>query len=213
MLPRAAVQDLVGFASDGSPLRALFDALGADVSQGMLDTLVTAIATGLGPRETASRMRRQFGLGMARALRISRTETLRSYREASRRNYEANADIVDGWQWMCACDSRSCASCWAMHGSRHGLDETLDDHPIGRCAMVPVLGGMPLPIKRTGEELFAELPASQQRQILGPAAHLAYEDGAVKLVDFVGRKDDPQWGTMRCARSLREVLGKRESAE
>ena len=211
-LPREAVQDLVGFASDGSPLRSLFDALGPQVSQGMRDALTTAVATGMGPRETARLIRRQFGMGLTRALRISRTETLRAYREAGRRNYEANADVIGGWQWLCACDRRSCASCWAMHGSIHTVKETLDDHPNGRCAMVPIVKGFKPAIKRTGSELFAELPEGDQRQILGPAAHLAYQDGAVQLGDFVGRKNDPQWGTMRYAKSLSEILGSKTAA-
>ncbi|MBI4492754.1 MAG: hypothetical protein HY690_08195 [Chloroflexi bacterium] len=103
------------------------------------------------------------------------------------------------------------------------MDERLDDHPRGRCAMVPVartwaeLGFKDVPETRVevpkGAELFARLPPEQQRQILGPAAFAAYRAGAVKLEDFVGRKRDPHWGTMRHARSLKGILGEQEARQ
>ena len=63
----------------------------------------------------------------------------------------------------------------------------------------------------TGESLFARLRGAQQRAILGNAAFEAYKAGAVKLADFVGRQSDPRWGTMRYARSLKEILGKEQA--
>ncbi len=214
-LPAEAVQDMVGFMADGSPLSTLLDNLGPMVSRGVRDALTTSIALGLNPRQTARAVCRAFGMGLARALVIARTEQLRAYREASRRNYAANSDVVMGWQWLCACDRRSCASCWAMHGSIHGVKETLDDHPNGRCAMVPVVKGLAPAIGRNGPELFAELPEADQRYILGQAAQLAYRAGELELDpdhnnprSIVGRQDDPQWGTMRFARSLQSIVGR-----
>lgn len=59
----------------------------------------------------------------------------------------------------------------------------------------------------TGESLFAKLTEEQQRRILANAGYEAYRTGAVKLSDFVGRKQSTSWGTTRYARSLREILG------
>ncbi|MBI4321761.1 MAG: NYN domain-containing protein [Chloroflexi bacterium] len=39
----------------------------------------------------------------------------------------------------------------------------------------------------------------------------AYQAGAVKLEDFIGRSEDPRWGTMRHARSHRDILGTKEA--
>ena len=211
-LPIEAVQELVGFASDGSPLRALFDALGPDVSRGIRDALSMAVATGMGPRETARLVRRRYGMGLARALRIARTEQIRAYREATHQNYLRNVDLLDGWVWLSAANRRTCPSCWGMHGTRHPLTERLDDHPQGRCVMVPIVKGRPLAVP-TGEALFQELPVADQVAVLGQAGRLAWSEGAVKLADFVGRKNDPQWGTMRYAKSLRQVLGKEKALE
>jgi len=207
-----AVRAMVGFASDGSPLQTLFDGIGQDVAPRMTATLAKGIALGWGPRVTAREMRAQYGVGLNRALTIARTETLRSYREASAQVYKANADILEGWIWVCACDRRSCASCWAMHGSLHALDERLDDHPNGRCAMAAKVKGRPNRIGATGEERFAKLSADDQRAVLGPGMYEAWKDGQVSLSptganSIVGRHTDPQWGSMRHARSLRDIVG------
>lgn len=213
-LPREAIQDLVGFASDGSPLRSLFAEIAPGVSHGMTDALVAALATGTGPRETARLMRRQFGMGLARALTIARTEHVRAYREATRRNYEANSDILSGWIWLSACDRRSCPSCFAMHGTKHKVTETLDDHPNGRCVMLPDIKGRERKIE-SGEKRLRALTETDQQRVLGKAGHAAWKAGAVQLSDFVGRKDDPRsrWGTMRYAKSLRQILGKEEAGK
>ena len=211
-LNTGAVETLVGYASDGSPLQALFEDIGQGVAPRMTATLAQGIALGWNPRVTARQMRAAYGMGLSRALTMARTETLRAYRESTAQVYQRNADILEGWIWVCACDRRSCASCWAMHGSLHALDERLDDHPNGRCAMAPKVRDRPNRIGATGAERFAALGADDQRYILGPGMYEAWKDGQVSLTPYgansiVGRRDDAQWGTMRHARSLRDVVG------
>jgi SPP1 gp7 family putative phage head morphogenesis protein len=220
-LPKEALEQLVGTLQDGSPLRDLLDALGPAASEQIRRELVSGLALGQNPRDVARRIRDALNGNRVRAETIARTEMLRSYREATRQNYLANSDVVKGWVWHAARDERTCAMCWAMHGSEHTLDEHLDDHPRGRCAMVPLtktwaeLGFEGVPETRaeieTGESLFARLSPEQQRMILGNAGYEAYKAGAVKLSDFVGQKSDPRWGTMRYAWSLREILGASEA--
>jgi len=220
-LPTDALTDLVGFLGDGSPLRTLLDELGPDASAAVRKALIAGVATGQNPTAIARTIREALGGNLVRALTISRTEVLRSYREASRRSYHANRDIVTGWLWQAGLSSRTCASCWAMHGSFHRLDERLDDHPRGRCTMLPVtktwaeLGFPGVPETRIevqrGPDLFAKLPAAEQREILGPARYAAYRQGLITLDDLVHRSHDPRWGTMRREASLREVLGNEEA--
>ena len=217
-LPSDAVTDLVGFLQDGSPpARALLDERGPEASKAVRDALVAGVATGQHPRVIARQIRQALGGNLVRALTISRTEILRSYRESSRRSYQANSDVVKGWVWHSALGTRTCPACWAMHGTFHRLDERLDDHPRGRCAMVPVtktweeLGFKGIPEARrqieTGVDLFEKLPDADKEKILGKAAFQAYKAGTVKLEDFVGRKRSREWGTMRYTRSLRDILG------
>jgi len=216
VLPTAALQDLVGFAADGSPLRDVFGEI-AGVAERVTDTLGASLAAGLGPRETARLLRRQFGVGLARALTISRTETLRAYREAMHRNYEANSDVVEGWVWHATLTPRTCAACWAMHGTVHRLDERMDEHPNGRCTALPVLKpwrelGLDIPDRRpvvvSGEDEFAKLTPAEQERVLGKAAFVAWQDGAVALKDFAAHRHSAEWGDTLQVASLEKMLGK-----
>lgn len=209
-LPIEAVQEFIGFASNGSPLRALFDSLGPEVSAGVRDALSTAIATGMNPRETARLIQRQFAIGLQRALVIARTEQIRAYREATHQTYLRNADVLDGWIWLSAANARTCAACWAMHGTFHKLTERLDDHPQGRCVAVPVVKGHK-PTTKEGGALFSALSESDQRAVLGRGAWEAWHAGAVQLGDFVGQRTDSTWGTTRYRRSLTAILGESEA--
>ena len=210
-LPTSAIEDLVGSTASGSPLRELLDALGPAAAARIRDALIQGMALGRNPAAIARAVRGALGGNLARALRICRTEILRSYREASLRSYQANDNVVDGWLWNCACTERSCAMCWAMHGTLHTLDERLDDHPNGRCSMlphvrdIPGLGAQWQPEPGTAQ--FARLTSEQQDAILGQAAGAAYRAGAIKLEDVVGRTFDPDWGPMRRIRSLSEMVG------
>jgi len=219
-LPRDAVTDLVGFLHDGSPLRDLLDELGPEASRAVRDALVAGVATGQNPRVIARQIRQALGGNLVRALRISRTEILRSYREASHRSYQANDDIMEGWIWHSAKDRRTCMSCIAMHGTKHRLDERLDDHVSGRCTAIPltksweeILGSKGRDIQETrpqielGADWFARQPEDVQRAMMGPAKYAAWKSGAFDLEDLVGRTRDPRWGTMRHERSLRDILG------
>ncbi len=210
-LPSEAVTDLIGFTESG-PLRELLDELGPQVSKGFREAMIESLVVGRNPRETARRVRKEFAVGLSRALRISRTEALRSYREATRRNYEANSDIIVGWVWLAAKQARTCPMCLAMDGTFHKLSERLNDHPNGRCAMVPVVKGATMPQRETGVEWFEKQDAATQRQVLGSdAAFAAYKNGAVKLSDFVGQRRSRDWGTTRYARSLTQILGRDEA--
>ena len=210
-LPTAAIEDLIGFTATGSPLRELLDALGPAASATVRDRLIQGLALGFNPTRIAREIRGALGGNLARALTIARTEVLRAYREASLRSYQVNDDVVDGWIWNCACTERSCAMCWAMHGSVHPLTERLDDHPNGRCSMLPhvkALSGMSAQaLPETGPVQFARLTPAQQDGILGQAAGRAYRAGAIRLEDVVGRTFDPDWGSTRRVKSLREMLG------
>jgi len=219
-LPHEALESLVGFTSDGTPLRALLDALGAEASQAVRETLIAGLATGENPRAIARRVKGEFDGNLARALRVARTETLRAYRTAALRHYRANDDVVKGWIWLAAVQGRgagrTCASCWAMHGTTHSLDEIMDDHPNGRCAAAPwvrswaELGfeGLPEgPETPKGVDLFVRLTPQEQDRVLGQAGGAAYRAGAVSLDQFVGVRYSSRWGTLRYARSLGNVLG------
>ncbi|MBX6770872.1 MAG: hypothetical protein IRY83_04050 [Chloroflexi bacterium] len=110
-LPSEALRDLIGFLQDGSPLRDLLDELGPEASRQVRQALIAGVATGQHPTQIARQVRQALGGNLVRALTIARTEVLRAYRESSRRVYEANRDVVEGWVWHSAANARTCAFC------------------------------------------------------------------------------------------------------
>jgi SPP1 gp7 family putative phage head morphogenesis protein len=201
-LSPGAVERMVGFAGDGSPLRALLNKLGADAAMRVSDALTEAVALGYNPKKTATQIREALGGNLARALTVARTETIRSYREASRETYLANSDVCEAWQWVAALGPRSCMVCWAMHGTIHPLTEPLASHPACRCVSIPIVDlNAPSRVKPGAEE-FARLSEAEQRQILGPGKFAAYSAGKLPLENLVGFRRDPRWGPVRFERSL-----------
>ena len=91
---------------------------------------------------------------LTRALRISRTETLRAYREATHRTYQQNSDVIEGWYWLASLSSsgRTCAARIALHGTFHANDERMKTQVNCRCAQLPAVIGQPSPIKQSGSE-------------------------------------------------------------
>lgn len=215
MVPHHALQQLVGTLGDGSPLRALLDQLPGSASAAVKKALIAGVATGQGPRQIARQIRHALGGDLTRALTISRTEVLRSYRSASIESYRANSDVVQGWQWMATLSERTCAACIAMHGSYHRNDEEFASHICCRCTPIPVtvswadlgISGIPetRPTLESGDEWFTLQSDEVQQKILGPGKWDAYHEGRITLPDLVGYKDDPQWGPGRFERSLQDA--------
>jgi SPP1 gp7 family putative phage head morphogenesis protein len=212
-LPVGALQELVGVLADGSPLSALLGELGPQADAALREALVTGLGLGKGPRAIALDLRRSTNVAAARALRISRTEVLRAYRSASLATYQANGDILRGWQWLASISRRTCPVCIAMNGTIHRLDEPFASHPACRCCPTPLLRGVTPPVER-GEDAFRRMKADDQRAILGPGKFAAWESGTIdSLDDLVARTRDAQWGPGRRERSLAEVRAMKQAAD
>lgn len=205
-VPVQAIENLIGFAGDGSPLRDLFAAIGPQVATRATEVLVSAMAAGENPRALAPKLAATLGVSRARAENIARTETLRALREATRQSYLANTDVVGGWVWHSACQTTTCAACWAMHGTTHDSTESMAAHCQCRCSMVPlvlpyseILGDDSIPDERptieTGESAFSRLDASQQKAVLGPGLYQLFSDGTLPFSDLVVIESDPRWGS------------------
>lgn len=223
-LPREALDSLVGFLSDGSPLSDLLSELGTDASKSVRTALIQAVGTGMGPRETAREIRTALGGNLTRALTISRQETLRAYREASYQSAQRNSDVMRGWIWQSALGRRVCPLCIAKHGSFHKPDERLNSHIACRCTQVWITKswaelGFPgvedTSVQRgditPGADWFDGLKPSTQRAILGNAKYAAWQSGAITLDDLVAEMHSRQWGDGLRERSLTEIVGQEEA--
>lgn len=107
ILPVRAIENMVGLAGDGSPLRKLLEEAWPDGALAMTNVLVKNTALGINPRQTAREMMKASGATLQRALVIARTESLRVYREASRQQYQASG-LVTGYRRLCAKQTRTC---------------------------------------------------------------------------------------------------------
>ncbi len=210
--PLAALDQLVGNLGDGSPLRRLFDRMPLMAGQQVEKALIQGIATGANPRETARMMRAGVGgvidSAKSRTLTISRTETMRVHRDASLENFKANRAVLQGWVWVCACDLRSCPSCWAMHGTFHDFREVFGSHPNCRCGPLPQVRGLPalIPEDQAGAARFDRLSEEDQLQVLGPKKHELYQSGRIRLEDMTVKTYDRSWGPQRHEATIAESL-------
>ena len=202
------VKTLTGFLDPDGPLYARLSELSSYGAQRIADDLTGAIVAGFNPVKTAEIFRRAWGMSLTDAMRMTRTVQLYSYREASRANFIANSDVVEGWIWHAHLDATTCAECIAMDGTRHTNDETLNDHHNGRCGMLPIVKGFePIIEEGRGEAWFNAQPESVQREMLGDLKYDAIKNGGYSLSDLVGERNDPVYGTMRVEIPLWELLG------
>lgn len=208
-VPAEALSHLVGFLGDGTPLRKALSSLSAESLKKVSDGLYSGVAAGLNPRQIASTIRDALGDDLTRALAISRTETLRAYRSAARENYQANKDVVNAWIWHSALGTRTCAVCWAMHGTVHPLEEEFASHVNCRCSQIPVvdptLGIEQQPIE-TGESRFKKLTDSAQKAILGPTRYELYKAGKLTLSEVVDYQVDKDWGPTRTLKPVKHLV-------
>ena len=207
LLPASTIEAFAGFASDGSPLRSLFDALGPEASANIRRSLIRGIGLGYNPRKIAAEITRMNGLALTRALTISRTEVLRAYRQSQSDSYVRNKDILRGKMWHAQLDDRTCPICASQHGTIAGLNEVMGTHPNCRCSWVPVtkswaeLGYSDIadtnPEIEPGPSWLARQPMERQVAILGRGRQAAYASGRLTLPDMVGRRTDRRWGPTR----------------
>lgn len=208
-LPVGAIETLVGFAGDGTPLRVLLAQSWPDAVEGLTNALVRAVALGLNPRATARAMRDGFGVGLNRALNVARTEQLRAYREAARAQYQASG-LVIGYRRLAAKQERTCLACLMADGQFYELDEPLNEHPQGRCTLVPVLdprlGFKPLEWE-TGRQWFEGLDEGTQARMMGSDVYEGWKNGAFGLEELVRVEEDVVWGARVRVARVNELVG------
>lgn len=199
-LPVEAVEDmaasLTADATAGSrpPLRELLGRAWPDATVRMTDALVNGVALGWNPRKTGRAMAEGLQQGaLQRCLLIARTEQMRVYREATLANYRASG-VVRGYKRLAAKSSRTCLPCLLEDGRFYELDEMFEEHPAGRCTLVPCLKGMADVVWQTGREWLVEQPEAVQRQVMGVARWDLWRAGQVTLEEMVERHEHPVWG-------------------
>lgn len=214
-LPEEAINEFVGFASDGSPLATLFDSIAQEIPAALEQTLAAGIAQGRNPREVARDMRSIADLSRRRAETIARTEMIRAAREGQRVIYESSP-AVTGYRRVATQDARVCLACLALSGTLHKTSEILPSHPNCRCVMVPVTkslaeitGDRSIPDLRPGavtaDRIMGGLDRDEILGIFGPSRLELYDDG-YPLEDMVEVLNDPKWGPTTRIKPLKDLV-------
>jgi SPP1 gp7 family putative phage head morphogenesis protein len=218
-VPRGGYERWLAASREGSPIASLIESFrtetGASAAQYARDVLLNGLARGRNLAGVAAELEQGIrGMTRSRALTIARTETMRAHREGHFQSYRANAKVVEGWVWRAAvgnADPPPCAACFAMHGTEHSLDERMETHPNCRCRMIPKRAPFrgieptgPATRIRSGEDVFAELPARLQARILGPGKFRAYRDGNLRF-DALGAYRSGPWGRTLGVRPMRSL--------
>lgn len=209
VLPKEVIQRLLGFLDPEGPLYARLGMLAEATAEAVSQAILDGVGLGYNPKKIAYGITNGLGMGLTDAMRNVRTVQLWSYREASRANYIANQDVVAGWIWHADLSTETCASCLAMHGTVHPLDEVLDDHYNGRCAPIPLLTGQKNPIE-SGEEWFAKQDEAIQKGIMGEEKWGAWKEGKFEFSDLTGHYESDVYGSMKVEKSLKELIGQEE---
>ena len=202
-----AIQALVGYSGDGSPLADLFDSVVSAHENGIRDSLIAGTAAGLGPEALAgvmySRVADPTNLSMTRARVIARTEMMRASRAANQMLFADNPGII-GYRRMAIQDSRACIACIGLSGTFHKVGDIMATHPQCRCSQVPVtrsfaeiVGDKTIPDHNppplTGEMIMSGLTEADHRAILGDVRYEQWKNGT-KLDKFFTIENDPEWG-------------------
>lgn len=202
-----ASENMAAALQADAPVGQLLADAWPDASVRMTEALMNGVALGWNPRKTARAMREGLQAGaLQRCLTIARTEQLRAYRTASLENYR-QSNVVTAYKRLASKSVRTCIACLIADGRVYALEESFDEHPNGRCTLVPILVGRDAPTWETGRTWFDRQPAATQRQLLGPASYAAWQAGAIRLEDLVERHEHPVWGGSLGQRSLRSLLG------
>jgi SPP1 gp7 family putative phage head morphogenesis protein len=200
----AAMQQII----DRTMSRIVADSmpLAPDALDAVKASLIRAVPAGWHPdkaaREMLKRTRTGFNGGLARAMRIARTELLDAHRAANHDQMRAN-DTVTSWIWWAQLDATTCPSCIAQHGTVHPKDEPGPlDHPNGRCTALPKtqtwadLGfpdlDEPADLITTAEDWIRDNP-QDALQALGADRYQLLMDGRITISDLSTLTTNDGW--------------------
>lgn len=202
----AAVEDMIGLAGDGTPLRAILDDAARGAGDALGQQLVNGIALGKNPI-TVARQAMRLGLGQSftRMQAISRTEQLRAYRTSTLESYRQSR-VVRAYRRLSAHDRRTCLGCLFEDGKTYELETDFAQHTNCRCTLLPVLANVPPVQYETGRDWFVNQPVEVQRDMMGPSRYEAWNKGKISFDDMIQRNYSPRWGGAITEKSV-QALG------
>ena len=205
-IPVDALINMLGYLQEESPLWKRLSLYSVEHTSRLADALTEGIAFGYNPTKVAKTFERIMGGGLTDAMRMTRTSMMYAHREASRAQYVANEDVVDGWVWWSSKDASTCMACLANHGKVFPNSQSMNSHYNCRCVSIPHVKIWSEP-EQTGEAWFSTLSEAQQKEMMGAQTWDAWKDGAFKFDEFAGHRHDDVYGNMNARVPLWELLG------
>lgn len=118
---------------------------------------------------------------------------------AAQLTYQANSDLVEGWEFVATLDDRTCPECGTYDGQTYTIDDPdapqIPVHFQCRCTSIPKLVGISQPERTTYEEWFAQQDATTQDDILGPMRGDLIRNGDATFSEMV--KSDGSMVTLK----------------
>jgi len=155
--------------------------------------IITSTAQGLNPRVTAAAIVRGTKVSLENALRIARTEQMRIYREVSRSQYQESG-LVARYKRMATLSDRTCLGCLMADGEIYDVESAFEDHPQGRCNIIPIIEGARELTWKSGENWLTEQDSATQLRMMGPTRYTLWQDGQIALQDMKMHIEDEVWG-------------------
>lgn len=203
---------------DSPAWRDAIGRLGSYHADRVADLVATGVAQGKNPREIARLAQQYFNVRQSPlndAYNLVQTTHMYSARRGAQAVYQ---DVgVERWRWSAAMDARTCRACVSLHGTVHPVEQVLNDHHRGRCAMIPITPAWRElgfsdgrePAFETGVDYFNRQDAATQRAIIGnDVLYEAIRRGEVRFSPEViaGTYENEVFGEMRRMKSYREIV-------
>lgn len=132
----SALEWMIGNSMEGGRLYDLLVKSYPETVDKITKTLIESVAMGRNPVTTARLIKVDMAGNLSRALRISRTETIMSYRESSRQQM-ITSGLVSEYERIEQPDC--CSKCDEVNHKRYPLDTIFETHPNCRGTLIPVV--------------------------------------------------------------------------
>lgn len=204
-IDQGAVETMVGLLKDGSPLTTLLKYAVPDAEQGVMDALVNGVARGYGIQQITREMIAGSGVGLDRAVTIARTEVARAYRETSLRQYRESRVVV-GYKRIVKKET-ACLGCLMLDGKYYTIESDMNDHPKGKCGLIPIVRGSLGPIWKKGIEWFKGLDPEAQKEKMGHEKYELWTKGGFELEQLTAYSHSEIYGDQPRVATLAELKG------
>jgi hypothetical protein len=98
----------------------------------------------------------------------------------------------------------SCLSCLILDGELYDTESELEDHPNGRCSVIPIVRGQDAPEWNKGRDWLESQSPEKQIEVMGRTRWDMWQNGT-PLDAFAGKSHSDVWGDAPRVVPLRDL--------